>query len=80
MQTSRGKFDNLLRTTAESTYLVLDGYGLREQPDARPTRPASNPVRVPRPTLLLPTAFRDHLAVTGISPCGLLILHLRQVG
>jgi hypothetical protein len=39
IQTSRGKYDRLPHTTAESTSGALDGYGLRCH---RPARPASN--------------------------------------
>src|SRR5947207_15546712 len=40
-QTSRGKFNRLLRTTAEFTFCALDGYGLR---DHWPARPALTPL------------------------------------
>ena len=36
-QISRDKLDRLLRTTAEFTTRVLDGYGLRDHLLARPT-------------------------------------------
>ena len=36
-QISRGNFNRLLRTIAESTLRVLDGYGLRGKSPARPT-------------------------------------------
>ena len=39
-QTSPGKFDRLPRTPAGSTALTLDGYGLRDQLPARPTKDA----------------------------------------
>src|SRR6266568_1440852 len=36
-QISRGNFSRLPRTTAGSTFCVLDGYGLRDNTPARPT-------------------------------------------
>ena len=36
-QISRGKFSRLRRAIAGSTFRVLDGYGLRDKPPARPT-------------------------------------------
>jgi hypothetical protein len=36
LQTSRGKFDRLRRTSARFTISALDGYGLRRQLPLRP--------------------------------------------
>jgi len=53
-ETSRGKFDRLRRTPAESTPVALDGYGLRGQAPARPTTNASIRFLSIRPRLPLP--------------------------
>ncbi len=65
-QTSRGKFDSFPRTPAGSTALALDGYGLRDQSPARPTRDASYPVSVRQVAALLHASFRRHLAMTPL--------------
>ena len=65
-QTSRGKSDNLPRTTAESTATVLDGSGLRHQWLARPTVSASYPVLVHRLACSLHASFRPRLATTPL--------------
>jgi len=53
-ETSRGKFDRLRRTPAESTPAALDGYGLCGQGPARPTTNASIRFLSIRPRLSLP--------------------------
>ena len=52
----------LPRTPAGSTGLALDGYGLRDQLLARPTRTASYPVSVRQVAVLLHASFRHRLA------------------
>jgi hypothetical protein len=76
-QISRGKFDRLRRTPAESTETELDGYGLRGHRPARPPETASYPVLVHRAT----TVARRFLQTPprGGSPCVSLALHLHQV-
>ncbi len=76
-QTSRGKFDNLLRTTAGFTPMALDGYGLRCVWPVRPTVTASYPISVRRLTHSLHASFRPRLATT---PLRFTLLHLHQVG
>ena len=61
-QASPGKLGRLPRTPAGSTGLTLDGYGLRDQLLARPTKPASYPVSVRQVAVLLHASFRHHLA------------------
>ena len=61
-QASPGKLGRLPRTPAGSTHLALDGYGLRDQLLARPTKPASYPVSVRQVAVLLHASFRHHLA------------------
>ena len=61
-QTSPGKLDRLPRTPAGYTGLALDGYGLRDQPPARPTKPASYPVPVRQVAVLIHASFRHPLA------------------
>ena len=61
-QASPGKLGRLPRTPAGSTSLALDGYGLRDQLLARPTRTASYPVSVRQVAVLLHTSFRHRLA------------------
>ena len=68
-QISPGKFDRLPRTPAGSTALAVDGYGLRDQLPARPTRDASYPVSVRQVAGLLHTSFRHHLAMTALVLC-----------
>ena len=53
-ETSRGKFDRLRRTPAESTPVALDEYGLCSQAPARPTTNASIRFLSIRPRLSLP--------------------------
>src|SRR3990172_1896534 len=65
-ETSRGKFDRLRRTPAESTPAALDGYGLRGQAPARPTTNASIRFLSIRPRLSLPASFRPRLAATPL--------------
>ena len=65
-ETSRGKFDRLRRTPAESTPAALDGYGLRGQAPARPTTNASIRFLSIRPRLSLPASFRPRLAATTL--------------
>ncbi len=60
------KFDRLHRTPAGSTSLTLDGYGLRDQSPARPTKDASYPVSVRHVAVLLHTAFESQLAMTPL--------------
>jgi len=76
-QTSRGKFDRLLRTTAEFTAAVLDGYGLRGFMPARPAVTASYPVPVRRLTHLIHASSSPRLTTT---PLRFTFLHLHQVG
>ena len=61
-QVSPGKLGRPSRTPAGSTHLALDGYGLRDQLLARPTKPASYPVSVRQVAVLLHASFRHHLA------------------
>jgi hypothetical protein len=65
-ETSRGKFDRLRRTPAESTPAALDGYGLHGQAPARPTTNASIRFLSIRPRLSLPASFRPRLAATPL--------------
>ena len=65
-ETSRGKFDRLRRTPAESTPAALDGYGLRGQAPARPATNASIRFLSIRPRLWLPASFRPRLAATPL--------------
>ena len=65
-QASLGKFDRLPRTPAESTALVFDGYGLRDQSPARPARDASYSVSVRQVAVLLRTSFRRRLAAAAL--------------
>ena len=65
-ETSRGKFDRLRRTPAESTPAALDGYGLRGQAPARPATNASIRFLYIRSRLLLPASFRPRLAATPL--------------
>ena len=68
-ETSRGKFDRLRRTPAESTPVALDEYGLRGQAPARPTirrRRTSIRFLSIRPRLWLPASFRPRLAATPL--------------
>ena len=65
-ETSRGKFDRLRRTPAESTPVALDGYGLCGQAPARPTTNASIRFLSIRPRLWLPASFRPRLAATPL--------------
>ncbi len=76
-QTSRGKFDRLLRTTAEFTAAALDGSGLRGFVPARPAATASCPVPVRRLTHLIHASFRPRLTTT---PLRFTFLHLHQAG
>jgi len=65
-ETSRGKFDRLRRTPAESTPAALDEYGLCGQAPARPTTNASIRFLSIRPRLWLPASFRPRLAATPL--------------
>lgn len=65
-QTSPGKFDRLPRTPAGSTALALDGYGLRDQLPARPTKDASYPISVRQVAVLRHASFKRHLAMTPL--------------
>ena len=76
-QISRGKFDRLRRTPAESTETGLDGYGLRGRRPARPPETASYPVLVHRATTVA-TRFLQ-TPPRGGSPCASPALHLHQV-
>ena len=74
-QISRGKFDRLRRTPAESTETELDGYGLRGHRPARPPETASYPVLVHRATTVAPftlppwlrSPFRPRLAAVALA-------------
>ena len=76
-QISRGKFDRLRRTPAESTETELDGYGLRGRRPARPPETASYPVLVHRAATVAPRFLQT--PPRGGSPCASLALHLHQV-
>ena len=76
-QISRGKFDRLRRTPAESTETELDGYGLRGRRPARPPETASYPVLVHRATTVAPRFLQT--PPRGGSPCASFALHLHQV-
>jgi hypothetical protein len=76
MQISRGKFDRLPRTPAESTALALMDTGLRRFGPARPTRDASYSVSVRQVATLLPRFFQT--APRGHRPCASLALRLHQ--
>ena len=65
-QTSRGKFNRLQRTTAESKTSTLDEYGLRCHQPARPPPYASYPVLVHRLASLLHPSFKPHLTMTPL--------------
>src|SRR3954452_7562940 len=65
-QTSRGKFDRLHRAPAGSTTRSFDGWGLRGESSARPTRAASYPVSVRRVAASLHASFRPRLAATPL--------------
>ena len=77
IQISRGKFDRLLRTTAEFTTTALDGCGLRYHVLTRPAVNASYSVSVRRLTHSLHASFRPRLTTT---PLRFTLLHLHQVG
>ena len=76
-QISRGKLDRRPRTTAGFTFCALDGYGLCGHTPARPAR-------TPRIRFLsIDPRVCSPLPSDGPSrgrPCGLLPLHLHQVG
>ena len=76
-QISRGKFDHLRRTPAESTETELDGYGLCGRRPARPPVTASYPVLVHRATTVAPRFLQT--PPRGGSPCASPALHLHQV-
>lgn len=76
MQISRGKYDRLPRTPAESTALALMDAGLRRYGPARPTRDASYSVSVRQVAVLLPRFFQT--APRGRRPCASLALRLHQ--
>src|SRR3972149_10825124 len=65
-ETSRGKFDRLRRTPAESTPAALDGYGLRGQAPARPTTNASIRILSIGRRLSLPASFGPRLTATPL--------------
>ena len=66
-QVSRGKSDRLLRTTAGSTPVTLDGYGLCDLTLARPVTVAFYPILVHRLAHLLHASFRRHLTVAALA-------------
>ena len=65
-QTSRGKFNRLQRTTAESKTSTLDEYGLRCHQPARPPPYASYPVLVHRLASLLHPSFKPRLTTSPL--------------
>jgi hypothetical protein len=69
LQISRGKYDRLPHTTAESTLSAHDGYGLRSHRPARPAPNASYPVFVHRLVLSLGASFRPRLAADALALC-----------
>lgn len=76
-QTSRGKFDRLRRTPAESTVPTLDGYGLRGHRPARPLDSAFIRFFVHRAATVVPRFLQT--PPHGGRPCASLGLHLHQV-
>ena len=63
---SRGKFDRLPCSAAESTTGAFDGCGLRGRELARPAPYASHPVLVHRLVRLLHASFRPRLTATPL--------------
>ena len=66
-QASRGKSDRLRRTTAGSTPVTLDGYGLCDLTLAHPVTVAFYPILVHRLAPLLHASFRRHLAMAALA-------------
>lgn len=78
VQTSRGKFDRLPRTPAESTALTYGDRGLCGTGPARPTKAASYSVSVRQVAALLPRFFQT--GPRGTRPCASLALCLTRPG